>query len=65
MFSLLNKSDLKKAIETEFESYCTENHLNSNAYDGRYIYTTNLENQDQSKIIYIFDGHADIEERKS
>lgn len=24
MFSMLNKKDLKKAIETEYESYCTE-----------------------------------------
>ena len=65
IFSLTNRTYAEIAIKTEFESYCTENHLNSNAYDGRYIYTTNLENQDQSKIIYIFDGHADIEERKS
>ena len=29
-FNLLNKNDLKKAIETEFESYCSDKNFNRN-----------------------------------
>ena len=65
IFSLTNKTYAEKAIKTEFESYCTENHLNSNVYDGKYIYTKNLDNPDQSRIIYIFDSQTDIAERRS
>ncbi len=64
IFNLTNKSYAEKAIKTEFESFCTENHLNSNVYDGRYIYTRNIDNPDQSKVIYIYDSQNDIEERQ-
>ena len=65
IFSLTNKSYLDKAVKTEFESYCTENHLNNNVYDGKYIYTKSMENPDQSKVIYIYDSQADVSERLS
>lgn len=64
IFNLTNKSYAEKAINTEFESYCTENHLNRNVYEGKYIYTKNLDNEDQSRIVYIFDNQTDIAEKK-
>ena len=36
IFNLINKEDAKKAIETEFESFCSDNHINMNAYEGRF-----------------------------
>ena len=63
IFNLTNKNYAEKAINTEFESYCTENHLNRNVYEGKYIYTKNIENEDQSRIIYIYDNQTDIAEK--
>ena len=65
IFNLLSKKDMHSYIKTEFESYCAENHLNRNVYDGKYIYSKNLENQDQSRIVYIYDNQTDIAERNS
>lgn len=65
IFSLTNRTYAEKAIKTEFESFCTENHLNVNLYDGRYIYSRNLDNEDQSRIVYIYDAKNDLEEKKS
>ena len=65
IFNLTNKSYADKAINTEFESFCTENHLNRNVYEGKYIYSKNLENQDQSRIVYIYENQTDIAERNS
>ncbi len=62
VFNLANKTYLEKAVKTEFESFCVENHFNSKVYNGKYIYTNNIENQDLSKIIYIYDTQNDIAE---
>lgn len=53
MFNLLNKTDLKKAIETEFESYCFEKNLNKNAFEGRYALSNAIEDKDKVKVIYV------------
>lgn len=53
MFSMLNKNDLKKAIETEFESYCFDKNLNKNAFEGRYALSNVIDNKDKIKVIYV------------
>lgn len=53
MFSMLNKKDLKKAIETEYESYCTEKGLNKNAVDTRYALVNSLSDKDRVKVIHV------------
>ena len=53
MFNLLNKTDLKKAIETEFESYCFDKNLNKNAFEGRYALSNSIEDKDKIKVIYV------------
>lgn len=53
MFNMLNKADLKKAIETEFESYCFDKNLNRNAYEGRYALSNAIEDKDKIKVIYV------------
>lgn len=60
MFSLLNKNDLKKAIETEFESYCSDKNINKNAYEGRYALATVPEDKDKLKVIYVSANKATI-----
>lgn len=53
MFNLLNKADLKKAIETEFESYCFDKNLNKNAFEGRYALSNSIEDRDKIKVIHV------------
>ena len=62
-FNLTNKNYVKKAIETEFESFCTDNHLNRNALEGRYIYSLDATNHDKNKVIYVYDSKGDLDER--
>ena len=53
MFSLLNKSDLKKAVDTEFESYCYDKKLNKNAYETRYALSNEIGDRDKIKVIHV------------
>lgn len=53
MFNLLNKNDLKKAIDTEFESYCFEKSINKNAFETRYALSNCIEDKDKIKVIHI------------
>ena len=62
-FGVKNKTYAKEAIQTEFESFCTDNHINKNTIEGRYIYTKNIDMLDQNKAIYIYANKGEIEER--
>ncbi len=53
MFSLLNKNDLKKAINTEFESLCTEKNINKNAFEARYALANSIEDKEKVKVIHV------------
>ena len=53
MFNLLNKNDLKKAIETEFEALCSEKNVNPNALESRYALVNSQEEKDKIKVIHI------------
>ena len=53
MFNLLNQNDLKKAIGTEFESYCADKNINKNAFETRYALTNSEEEKDKVKVIHI------------
>ena len=53
MFSLLNKNDLKKAIATEFESFCVDKGINKNALETRYALVNSLEDKEKIKVIHI------------
>lgn len=60
MFNLLNKNDLKKAIETEFESYCFDKSLNKNAFESRYALSNDIEDKDKIKVIYVSANKATV-----
>ena len=53
MFSLLNKNDIKKAIDTEFESYCYDKKVNRNAYETRYALSNDIDDRDKIKVIHV------------
>lgn len=59
-FSLLNKNDLKKAVETEFDSFCFDKGYNRNALETRYALVPDLEDREKIKAIYISTNKAEI-----
>ena len=53
MFSLLNKNDLRKAIDTEFESYCYDKKLNKNAFETRYALSNEIGDREKIRVIHV------------
>lgn len=64
MFSLLNKNDLKKAIDLEFEEYCSEKGQNVNAFETRYAAVNNIEDKEKLKIIFASESKSNINKIK-
>lgn len=60
LFSLLTKSDLEKAINTEFEYFCNENKKNADAMEYKKIITKNIKDRDKLRIIYSYTDKAKI-----
>lgn len=60
MFSLLNRNDLKKAIDIEFEEYCSEKGQNVNSFETRYAAVNNLEDKEKLKIIFASESKSNI-----
>jgi len=63
IFGLLSKADTKKTIQTEYETLCSDSHMNPNAYEGRYLIVNDVNNKDRNKVIYFTESKADLEER--
>lgn len=63
MFALLTKSDLQKAIRTEFESYCTDKGYNPNVFETRYAVVDSQLDKDKIKIIHIADNKIELNKR--
>ena len=49
----LNKNEIKKIIDDEFEAYCTEKKLNKEDIEERYTVLENSEEKDNMKIIHV------------
>lgn len=62
-FNLLNKNDLKKAIETEFDSYCYDKGYNRNALESRYALVPDMQDTEKIKSIYISANKTEINKR--
>lgn len=60
MFSLLNKNDLRKAIDTEFESYCYDKKVNKNAYETKYALSNEINDKDKIKVIHVSTNKSSI-----
>ena len=63
MFSLLTKSDLQKAIKTEFESYCSEKGYNPNVFETRYVVAPNIDDKEKVRIIHISENKIELNKR--
>ncbi len=63
MFSLLTKNDLQKAINTEFESYCTDKGYNPNVFETRYAVVDSQLDKDKIKVIHIADNKIELNKR--
>lgn len=53
IFALLNKKDIQKTTETEFDAYCEEKNYNKNAFETRYALVQNLEDKEKIKSINV------------
>lgn len=53
MSNLLNKKDLAKAIDTEFESLCYEKQYNPNALETRYTLVNDTEDKEKIRVIHL------------
>lgn len=53
MSNLLNNNDLKKAIKTEFDSYCYDKESNPNALETRYILVNDIDDTEKIKVIHV------------
>ena len=60
IFSLLNKNDIPKAIETEFESLCEEKEYNMNALETRNVIVSNLENREKLRVVHVSANKTEI-----
>lgn len=60
LFSLLNKKDLEKAVETEFDFFCNESGKNRNAMEYRHLLIPNLEDKDKITSLYIYSDKSSV-----
>ncbi len=63
LFNLLNKNDFNKAIDTEFDYFCSDNAKNKNALEYRTLTTNDLEDLDKKRVIYAYTEKSNVVER--
>lgn len=54
VFALLNKKDIEKTVETEFENYCEEKNYNSNVLEYRYALMGNRKDKEKVRAMSIY-----------
>lgn len=60
LFSLLNKKDLEKAVETEFDFFCSETGKNHNAMEYRRLLIPDLEDRDKITSLYAYVDKSNV-----
>ncbi len=63
LFSLLSQKDLDKAVKTEFEYFCNENHKNSNALEFRNLLVSDLNDKDKVTGVYAYTEKSELLEK--
>lgn len=63
IFALLNKKDVQKTIETEFEAYCDEKKYNKNVLEIRYALVPKYSDKDRIKTINIYVNKIELNKR--
>lgn len=53
VFAMLNKNDIKKSIDIEFEMLCNEKNYNRNSLETRYVLMTKKEDREKLKALHI------------
>lgn len=64
MFTLLNKTDMKKAIQTEFELFCADKGMNKNSIETRYALVNSLEDKEKIKVIHMSANKSSIAQQE-
>ena len=60
VFALLNKKDLPRAINTEFESFCADKNFNPNVFENRYAITQDTQAKEKLKVIHISENKIEL-----
>lgn len=60
LFSLLNKKDLEKAVDTEFDFFCNETGKNKNAMEYRRLLIPNPNDKDKITSLYIYSDKSNV-----
>lgn len=64
MSSLLNTRDLNKAIDIEFDSYCSEKGFSSANMENRYALVKNIEDKEKIKVINVSVNKTELNKNK-
>ena len=64
MFTLLNTVEMKKAIQTEFESFCSDKGINKNGVEARYALVNSLDDKEKIKVIHVSANKSSILEQE-
>ena len=63
VFSLLSKKDLPKAINTEFDAYCSDKNYNPNVFESRYAITQDMQMKDRLRVIHISENKIELNKK--
>jgi len=63
IFAMLNKNDIKKSIDIEFEMLCNEKNYNRNSLETRYVLMSNREDNEKVKALHIAVNKTDINKK--
>lgn len=63
VFSMLNKGDIKKTVDIEFDMLCNEKNYNKNSLETRFILMSNKENNEKFKVLHIAVNKTDINKK--
>ena len=64
VFSLLNKKDIEKTINTEFETFCEEKYFNSNAFEYRYALMPHQQDGEKIRVLDSFINKIELNRQK-
>ena len=60
MFALLNKTDLQKAIKTEFDAFCQDKGYNPNTFEKRSAVVPNIDDKQKLKVIHVSENKIEF-----
>lgn len=63
MYALLTKTDLQRAVDTEFEAYCADRGYNPNVFETRYSVADNQLDKDKLRVIHIAENKIELNKR--